>query len=84
MRATYYAFLWLSIGLAAGAIIERNFDTPKAGTGPAKIIDWRPADRYEMSVGVDGSVWRLDRATGTIHFVRGDLSFDVPEYRTGD
>jgi len=83
MRA-FWAGVYFGIGLAAGAILERNFDTPKAPPGPQKIIDWRPADRYDFTVAADGNVWRLDKATGTIHVVAGNASFDIPEYRTGE
>lgn len=48
---------------------------------PEKRIEWRPADRYEMALAADGNVWRLDKATGTIHVVCGNASFDIPEYR---
>jgi len=58
------AILCFVLGLAAGAIAERNFDTPRT-TAPAKVIDWRPADRYEMMI-TGGQVFRLDRATGDI------------------
>jgi hypothetical protein len=63
----------LGCGLVGGLVNAR--------TGPAKVINWTPADRYQMQVDSWGRVWRLDKATGTIHIVSGNLSFDVPEYR---
>jgi hypothetical protein len=52
-----------------------------APTGPAKVINWLPSERYQMEIDPWGRAWRLDKATGTIHVVSGNLSFDVPEYR---
>jgi hypothetical protein len=85
MRALIFSVL----AFIAGATLEKKFHRPAIGedaepiAGPAKVIDWRPADRYDFTV-EKGEVFRLDRATGTVHIMRGDLSFDVPEYRDGD
>ena len=38
-----------------------------------------PFVRYEMHVGADGTVTRLDRVTGTLHMVTGSGAGDVPE-----
>jgi hypothetical protein len=35
--------------------------------------------RYEMHVGPDGTVTRLDRVTGTLHMVTASGAGDVPE-----
>jgi hypothetical protein len=35
--------------------------------------------RYEMHVGVDGTVTRMDRVTGTLHMVTASGAGDVPE-----
>ena len=36
--------------------------------------------RYEMHVGADGTVTRLDRVTGTLHMVTANGASDVPEH----
>ena len=36
--------------------------------------------RYEMHVGADGTVTRLDRVTGTLHMVTASGASDVPEH----
>jgi hypothetical protein len=38
-----------------------------------------PFVRYEMHVGADGTVTRLDRVTGTLHMVTSSGAGDVPE-----
>ena len=38
-----------------------------------------PFARYEMHVGADGTVTRLDRVTGTLHMVTSSGAGDVPE-----
>ncbi len=38
-----------------------------------------PFVRYEMHVGADGTVTRLDRETGTLHMVTSNGAGDVPE-----
>ena len=38
-----------------------------------------PFVRYEMHVGADGTVTRLDRVTGTLHMVTASGAGDVPE-----
>jgi hypothetical protein len=65
-----------ALSTAVGFIVGVN-----APSGPRKVINWTPADRYQMQVDSWGRTWRLDKATGTIHVVSGNLSFDVPEYR---
>lgn len=77
MRASFWCVAWALGGFVAG-IYTIN---PPPPTGPQKIINWTPSERYQMHVDSWGRVWRLDKATGTIHVVSGDLSFDVPEYR---
>ena len=39
-----------------------------------------PFVRYEMHVGADGTVTRLDRVTGTLHMVTSSGAGDVPEH----
>lgn len=39
-----------------------------------------PFARYEMHVGADGTVTRLDRVTGTLHMVTSSGASDVPEH----
>ena len=39
-----------------------------------------PFVRYEMHVGADGTVTRLDRVTGTLHMVTSSGASDVPEH----
>ena len=39
-----------------------------------------PFVRYEMHVGADGTVTRLDRVTGTLHMVTASGAGDVPEH----
>lgn len=64
------------IGLATGAGLGE-----RRGANPAKVINWEPANRYEMHVDDQlGTVWRLDRATGVIHVSGIGGSFDLPEY----
>lgn len=70
------------LGTLSGLVISWAYVA--AANGPQKLIDWRPADRYEMTVAADGNVWRLDKATGTIHVVCGNRSFDIPEQRSND
>ena len=36
--------------------------------------------RYEMHVGADGTVTRLDRVTGILHMVTASGASDVPEH----
>jgi hypothetical protein len=36
--------------------------------------------RYEIHVGADGTVTRLDRVTGTLHMVTASGASDVPEH----
>ena len=36
--------------------------------------------RYEMHVGADGTVTRLDRVIGTLHMVTANGASDVPEH----
>jgi len=36
--------------------------------------------RYEMHVGPDGTVTRLDRLNGTIHMITANGASDVPEH----
>ena len=36
--------------------------------------------RYEMHVGSDGTVTRLDRVNGTIHMITANGASDVPEH----
>jgi hypothetical protein len=36
--------------------------------------------RYEMHVGADGTVTRMDRLTGTLHMVTANGASDVPEH----
>jgi hypothetical protein len=38
-----------------------------------------PFVRYEMHVGADGTVTRMDRVTGTLHMVTANGAGDVPE-----
>jgi hypothetical protein len=38
-----------------------------------------PFVRYEMHVGADGTVTRLDRVTGQLHMVTANGAGDVPE-----
>lgn len=38
-----------------------------------------PFVRYEMHVGADGTVTRMDRVTGQIHMVTASGAGDVPE-----
>jgi hypothetical protein len=38
-----------------------------------------PFVRYEMHVGADGTVTRLDRVTGTLHMITSTGAGDVPE-----
>jgi len=38
-----------------------------------------PFVRFEMHVGADGTVTRLDRVTGTLHMVTSSGAGDVPE-----
>jgi hypothetical protein len=38
-----------------------------------------PFARYEMHVGADGTVTRMDRVTGTLHMVTATGASDVPE-----
>lgn len=39
-----------------------------------------PFVRYEMHVGADGTVTRMDRVTGTLHMVTASGASDVPEH----
>jgi hypothetical protein len=39
-----------------------------------------PFVRYEMHVGADGTVTRMDRVTGTLHLVNSNGAGDVPEH----
>lgn len=36
--------------------------------------------RYEMHVGTDGTITRLDRVNGTLHMVTANGASDVPEH----
>jgi hypothetical protein len=39
-----------------------------------------PFARFEMHVGADGTVTRMDRVTGTLHMVASSGAGDVPEH----
>ena len=39
-----------------------------------------PLVRYEMHVGADGTVARMDRVTGQLHMVTASGASDVPEH----
>jgi hypothetical protein len=39
-----------------------------------------PFVRYELHVGADGTVTRMDRVTGTLHIVNANGAGDVPEH----
>ena len=39
-----------------------------------------PFVRYEMHVGADGTITRMDRVTGTLHMVTASGASDVPEH----
>jgi hypothetical protein len=39
-----------------------------------------PFVRYEMHVGADGTVTRMDRVTGTLHMLTTSGASDVPEH----
>jgi hypothetical protein len=39
-----------------------------------------PFARYEMQVGADGTVARMDRVTGQLHMVTASGASDVPEH----
>jgi hypothetical protein len=52
-----------------------------AGVRWNEIIKTAPPEfvRYEMHVGTDGTVTRMDRVTGTLHMVTASGAGDVPE-----
>jgi hypothetical protein len=52
-----------------------------AGARWHELTKTAPPDfvRYEMHVGADGTVTRMDRVTGTLHMVTASGAGDVPE-----
>ena len=61
--------LMIAVAFVAGARWNELMKTPPA-----------PSVRYEMHVGADGTVTRLDRVAGTLHMVTASGASDVPEH----